>query len=135
MVWRAVQTQRLVVKVMQDSGKASSGVRKAFFKNARWLLLNVIFVKLHPERGNALNLTADEINTVSQRTIEFAEELWTVCEARGLVSRQSAVGGIEGFEQTRHFRSIFSNVADCQQLRGALLAKLAQTPPRTMDSG
>jgi AIPR protein len=127
-LWRAVQTQRLVIKAMQDSGRTSTGVRKAFFENARWLVLIVIFIKLHPERGNDLNLTADEIKAVSQRTIEFAEELWTVCEAKGYVSRQSAAGGVEGFEQTRHFRSIFSSAADCQQLRGALLAKLAQTP-------
>jgi hypothetical protein len=133
-VWRAVQTQRLVVRVMQDNGNASTGVRKAFFENARWLLLNVIFIKLHPERGNFVNLTVDEVNTVSQRTIEFAEELWTVCEAKGYVSRQSAMGGVEGFEQARHFRSIFSSAADCQQLRGALLAKLAQTPPTAPDS-
>jgi AIPR protein len=133
-VWRAVQTQRLVVRVMQDNGKSSTGVRKAFFENARWLLLNVIFIKLHPERGNSLNLTADEVNTVSQRTIEFAEELWTVCEAKGYVSRQSAVGGVEGFEQARHFRSVFSSATDCQQLRGALLAKLAQTPPTAPNS-
>ena len=34
-VWRAVQTQRLVKATMQDSARPSSGIRKAFFENAR----------------------------------------------------------------------------------------------------
>jgi hypothetical protein len=59
---------------MQDSGRSSNGVRKAFFENARWLALNVIFIKLRPEQGNDLKLRTDEANVVSQRTIEFVEE-------------------------------------------------------------
>ncbi len=126
-----MQTQRLVIKAMQDRGRSSSGVRKAFFENARWLVLNVIFIKLRPEQGIDLNLRTDEANAVSQRTIEFVEELWTICEAKGYVSRQASAGG---FEQTRHFRSVFNSAADCQQLHGTLLAKLAQVPPKTPDS-
>lgn len=128
-VWRAVQVQRLLIKAMQDSGKASSGVRKAFFENARWLVLNVIFIKLRLEQGNELNLTIDEANLVSHRTIEFAEELWNVCETQGYVSRRLNVGGVESFEQPRHFRSVFSSAFDCKQLRSGLLAKLASSKP------
>ena len=128
-LWRAVQTQRLVVKVMQDSGRAEKGVRKEFFVNARWLVLNVIFIKLHPDQGNELNLTDDEANAVSQSTMEFAEELWTVCEAQGFVSGRSAAGGVEIYEQNRHFRSVFCDASDCKRLRTSLLAKLAQPKP------
>jgi hypothetical protein len=127
MVWRAVQTQRLVIKAMQDSGRSSTGVRKAFFENARWLVLVAIFIKLHPERGNDLNLMADEVNALSQSTIEFAEALWTVCEIMGYVSRKVTASGVEGFEQARHFKSIFCSTIDCQQLRNALLEKLVET--------
>jgi hypothetical protein len=134
-VWRAVQTQRLVIKAIQDSGKSSVGIRKAFFENARWLVLNAIFLKLRPEQGDALSLMADEVNAVSRSALEFAEALWTVCEAKGYVSRKVVAGGAEGFEQARHFRSIFSSAADCQQLRDALLAKLAQPPGKVSDSG
>jgi len=128
-LWRAVQTQRLVVKVMQDSGRAEKGVRKEFFVNARWMVLNVIFIKLHPDQGNELNLTDDEANAVSQSTMEFAEELWTVCEAQGFVSGRSAAGGVEIYEQNRHFRSVFCDASDCKRLRTSLLAKLAQPKP------
>jgi hypothetical protein len=123
-LWRAVQTQRLVIQVMSDSVSASSGVRKAFFTNARWVILSVIFVKLRSEQGNDLSLTAAEIDDVSQRAIEFSEQLWTLCEEKGYVSRQMT--GEEG-ETVRSFRSVFSNAADCQSLRGGLLAKLAQS--------
>lgn len=126
-VWRAVQTQRLVIKAMQESARASTGVRKTFFENARWLVLNVLFLRLHPERGNHLALTPEEADNVYQRTIEFTEALWEVCETQSYVSRQTAAGGVEMFEQTRHFRSVFSIASDCQILRNALLAKINST--------
>lgn len=52
-VWRAVQAQRLVIKAMQDNTRASNGVRKVFFENVRWLILNVVFLKLRPDQGEA----------------------------------------------------------------------------------
>lgn len=125
-VWRAVQTQRKVIELMQSNGKSSSGVRKTFFEHARWLVLNVIFLKLHSEQGDRLELMPDEIRAISQRTIEIAEALWEVCVAQGFVSRKPIAGGAEIFEQTKHFRSVFSSPSDCQTLRNNLLAKLAQ---------
>jgi len=125
-VWRAVQTQRLVIKAMQDNARASSGVRKAFFENARWLVLNVVFLKLHPEQGEGLSLSAEDEAAVSRATIEYSEALFGSCEANGFVSRRAqALGGMEAYEQTRHFRSIFSSATDCRTLRNALLARLA----------
>jgi hypothetical protein len=123
-VWRAVQTLRVVKTAMKDNARASAGVRKAFFENARWLVLNVVFLKLRPEQGDALPLTADEVGTISSFTITTAEALWNVCESQGLVTRRTDAIG-EPYEQTRHFRAIFCDSADCQRLRSALLAALA----------
>jgi hypothetical protein len=125
-VWRAVQTQRLVIASMQSNAKASSGIRKAFFENARWLVLNVLFLKLFPEQGESLELTTEETKAISRKTIEIAEALWEVCISQGYVSLQTIAGGSEQFEQLRNFRSIFSIASDCQILRNSLLAKLAQ---------
>lgn len=126
-VWRAVQTQRQVIKAMQDNARASIGVRKAFFENARWLVLSVIFLKLHPEQGEALMLSADEEAKITQATVEYSEALFDTCEATGFVSRQvNAPSGKEPYEQARHFRSVFSAAGDCQMLRNSLLARLAQ---------
>lgn len=127
-VWRAVQTQRLVIGAMQESGRASTGIRKAFFENSRWLVLNVIFLKLHPEQGEALGLSAEEIESISRSTNEFAELLWQTCEAQGLVSQRTVAGAVI-FEQPRHFRSVFSSTADCERLRNSLLARLATAAP------
>ncbi|MBU4262319.1 MAG: AIPR family protein [Proteobacteria bacterium] len=131
-IWRAVQAQRLVIEAMQGNARASNGVRKAFFENARWLVLNFIFLKLRPEQGEDLALSAAEIASISRATNEFAEILWGVCETQGFVSRRT-IAGTEIFEQTRHFRSVFCSSADCERLRNALLAKLATQPPNLED--
>ncbi|MEP0753253.1 AIPR family protein [Trichocoleus sp. Lan] len=125
-VWRAVQTQRLVVESMQSNARASSGVRKTFFENARWIVLNVIFLRLHPEQGDSLILTTEEIAAVSRQAVEVAEALWEVCVAQGYVTRKTIAGGTEQFEQARPFRSVFSTAPDCQVLRNSLLARLDQ---------
>jgi hypothetical protein len=126
-IWRAVQMQRIVIKAMQEAGRTETGARKAFFENARWVLLNVLFIKLRLEQGNALSLTAQEESTILQSTQYFAEKLWNVCETKGYVTRQALAGGSVEFQSTRHFRSVFSSPADCRILRGALLAELAQS--------
>lgn len=125
-VWRAVQAQRLLLKAMQDSGRTAAGVRKAFFENARWLVLNVLFLRLRPEQADALNLTPEEEQHVSIAATEISEALFGVCEAKGFVSRTSQGEGQQvTFESPRHFRSVFSAASDCQILRAGLLAKLA----------
>lgn len=123
-IWRAVQAQRIVIEAMRANARASSGVRKAFFENARWLVLNVLFLRLRPEQGDELQLGLATEQTVSRATIDFAEALWNVCEAQGLVTRSTA-GSADPYQQSRHFRSVFSDPADCTRLRGALLARLA----------
>ncbi|MCI0353105.1 MAG: hypothetical protein L0Z53_27110 [Acidobacteriales bacterium] len=50
-VWRAVQTQRLVIKAIQANARASIGVRKAFFENGRWLVLKCHFPEAAPRAG------------------------------------------------------------------------------------
>jgi hypothetical protein len=134
-VWRAVQAQRVVIREMQNSGRAtSSGIRKTFYENARWVILNVIFLKLRPEQGNELTLTTEEVSAITALTIEAAEALWGVCEEQGFVSRrQDAIG--EPYEQTKHFRSVFSAAPDCARLRGALLAKLNRPKPGAAAAG
>jgi hypothetical protein len=124
-IWRAVQAQRQVITTMQDNGRASSGIRKAFFENARWLILNLIFLILHPENGEALALSQPEKDQITRKTIEIAEMLWNVCESLGFVSRRTD-SSHDIYEQPRHFRSVFSAAADCQQLRSRTLAILAQ---------
>lgn len=133
-VWRAVQIQRLVIKVMQDNGRSVSGVRKAFFENARWVLLHVIFIKLKLEQGNDLSLTANEVSIISQSTLNFAEKLWSICETKGYVTQQALGGGAVEFQTSRHFRSIFSSPSDCKILRGALIADLNQVQVPTPDA-
>lgn len=122
-IWRAVQAQRLVIKVMKDNGRTSSGVRKAFFENARWLILNVIYLKLHPEQGDDLVLSDTEKEGILRAANEFSESLWQVCETQSFVSRRIITGN-EIFEQTRGFKSVFCDSADCERLRNGLLAKL-----------
>lgn len=112
---------------MQDSARAESGIRKTFFENARWLVLNLVFLKLRCENGAELTLSQEEKDEISRKTIEISETLWRACEALGFVSRRAdAPSGHDVFEQTRHFRSVFCAAADCQQLRRKTLSLIAQ---------
>ena len=124
-VWRAVQVQRLHVRVMKAAGRTEKGVRKAFFENARWLLLNMLFVKLRPQAGDEIMLSAQEMAKVSESSQSLADSLWVVCEAKGYVTKQWLANGDVRMESPRHFRAVFSSAEDCQRLRTALLAKLA----------
>ncbi len=140
-VWRAVQAMRLVKETMQADARASIGVRKTFFENARWLVLNIIFLKLHPHQGEDLTLTADEVDAVRQKTQEYSTALWSVAESQGYVSRRMTASGVDMYEQTRHFRSVFCTATDCERLRNTLLARLevavatvTSPPPATHNS-
>jgi hypothetical protein len=136
-VWRAVQTQRLVKNAMLNAARGYTGIRNAFFLHARWLVLNVLFQRMKPELGNELTLTPEESEAIISLTNELAETLWGVCEEQGFVSRRSEAIG-EPYEQTRHFRSVFSTATDCAQLRRALMAKLNRpqaAEPVVGDSG
>jgi|GEM_PF-958777 len=136
-VWRAVQTQRLVKDALLNAARGSTGIRKAFFENSRWLVLNVLFQRRQPEQGNELTLTPEESEAILSLTNELAETLWGVCEELGFVSRRAEAIG-EPYEQTRHFRSVFSTATDCAQLRRALMAKLNRpraAAPIAGDSG
>ncbi len=127
-VWRAVQAQRSVLERMRAEGRTSVGIRKTFFENARWLVLNLVFLKLHPEQGEDLTLCSEEQAAIAGSTLEIAEALWTACEKQGLVSKRTDVAAGELHEQQRHFRSVFCDPADCQRLRNATLGLLAKKP-------
>ena len=125
-VWRAVQTQRIVIKSMRESSRASTGNRKAFFDNARWLVLNLVLLKLHSENGDGLTLSQTEKDRIVAATIEISEKLWFACESLGFVSRRTdSSPGYDVYEQPRHFRSVFSTAADCQRIRKKTLSLLA----------
>lgn len=117
-IWRAVQTQRIVIESMQGDARASVGIRKAFFENCRWLVLDLVFLKLRPEQADELTLTADECTSIAKTAVEVADELWNISEAQGFVSKRAGTSaGVEAYDQTRHFRSVFSVAADCRRLR------------------
>ena len=132
-VWRAVQTQRVVIESMQGDARHSAGIRKAFFENCRWLVLNLVFLKLRPEQADEPTLTPDEEAAIAKTAVEVAEELWNISEALGFVSKRVGTSvGVEAYDQTRHFLSVFSAAADCRRLRDGYLAKTAQ--PRTISA-
>lgn len=130
-IWRAVQTRRAVIAQMQAEARAATGIRKAFFENARWLVLNIVFLQHRPEAGEALALTADEVARLRGAATEIAEAVWNACERQGHVTRRAnAAGGNEAYQQLRHFKSVFCSPADVQRLRNAVLADLnGRRPP------
>lgn len=118
-VWRAVQTQRLVVEQMKNNGRAANGKRKEFFENSRWLVLHVAFLRLHAERGNDLTLTENERGQIRQQADVIAEEMWGIAELLG---------------QHRHFKSVFCDTADCRRLKTGTMERLASKDAQNRES-
>ena len=116
-VWRAVQAQRAVVERMRENTRASTGKRKEFFENARWLVLHLVFLRHHPERGEALALSPGELDTLRQATDHVSEALWASADPLG---------------QYRHFKTIFCSAADCRHLKGTTMGRLAQVTSPTL---
>jgi hypothetical protein len=119
-IWRAVQTQRIVLQALRTG---ETGIRKDFFENGRWLVLNAMFLRLHPQDGEALALGDAEIRELTAKAQEYAESLWNECRSKGFVVSDSRGGWIA----TKHFRSVFSASGDCQVLRNGMLATLSKT--------
>jgi len=131
--WRAVQVQRLVLQVMSDSSKASSGANKAFYTNAKWVVLAAIFNRLKPEAGEALALSVDETAAVTAAVTDYAEKLLRQAVAKGLAAYENAPGGLQILKTQRDFQSVFKQQSDCQNLFAALKAEIwnpqNQAPP------
>lgn len=125
MVWRAVQAQRVHVQAIKARRQSQPLIGRDFCDGAKWLLLNAIFVKVNPQYGEAMLLSAGEVQTVQESTNTFADVLWTVCEEQGYLVRETLANGTTRFAAPRHFRSVFSSARDCQKLRSALLARLS----------
>ena len=120
-IWRAVQAQRIVVTRMRENTRALTGKRKEFFENARWLVLHLIFLRQHPERGEALVLSSAETDTLRQATDHVSEALWAAAAPLG---------------QYRHFKTIFCSAADCRHLKNTTMHRLAQVvPPAAPSAG
>lgn len=87
------------------------------FENGRWQILNLIFLRLKPESGEAISLSADEITNLSDAALTVSEEVWNACRSLGHVS----VGQAGGYTVPRHFRSVFCDMADCRRIRAEVL--------------
>lgn len=128
-IWRAVQARRVVVSHMQTEARTSSGIRKAFFENCRWLVLNIVFLRQRPEAGETLAMTEEQVAALRAAATEVAEALWTACERQGHVSARAGATGGEPYQQQRHFKSVFCAPGDCERLRGAVLGDLNGRTP------
>ena len=131
-IWRAVLTRRVSIAKMQEDGRSATGIRKAFYEAARWLVLNILFLKTKPERGEDLRLTADEIKKLSTETIAISEALWNTLKSLGYITTRAATAGTgETEESPRHLRSVFCDASDCARIRVATLATLAAAMPQS----
>ena len=121
--WRAVQAQRIVKEVMAASARASTGVLKSFYTNARWVVLAAVYAKLKPQDGEPLSLSIDEAATISAAVSDYAEKLLAVCVAKGTAAYDN-VAGQQVLRSTREFQSVFKTQGDCQTLFAALKAEI-----------
>lgn len=131
--WRAVQVQRLVLQVMSDSAKASTGASKTFYANAKWIILTAILNRLKPEVGEALPLSIEEVAAVTTAVTDYAEKLLEQAVSKGFASYDAGPGGLQVLKTQRDFQSVFKQQGDCKILFDALKAEIwkptDQAPP------
>lgn len=117
---------------MAASARASTGVLKSFYTNARWVVLAAVYAKLKPQDGEPLTLSVDEAATISGAVSDYAEKLLAVCVAKGTAAYDN-VAGQQVLRSTREFQSVFKTQGDCQTLFAALKAEIwnpqNQAPP------
>ncbi|MEX2382546.1 MAG: AIPR family protein [Opitutales bacterium] len=115
-LWRTVQAQRTVLEKCREFARAEPA-RKPFFENGKWLIFEIILLRLHPEISEELNLSEAEIIAISDAAFSVSEEVWSVCRALGHAS--VAAGGT--YTYPRHLRSVFCNKDDCRRIRAEVL--------------
>ena len=116
---------------MRAEARSSAGIRKAFFDNARWLVLNLVFLKLKPEQGEDLALSPHEQAAIAAARSRFGSTVERLRDPRLGEQTPRTTSG-ELFDQPRHFRSVFCDPADCQRLRNATLSLFGQETRRAL---
>jgi hypothetical protein len=116
-VWRAVQVRRLVIERLNGE-RPATGVRRAFYENARWLVMRLLFLRERLEQGPTLTLTDAERARANEQALEIANAIWVAAQNFGFVS------AAEPYTAPRHFKSVFCNKDDCQKLKAEALKKL-----------
>ena len=119
-LWRTVQIGRIVLTQVrnraaaeQDSANLAAGLlpAKEILKHGVWLLMHVLFIRLQLQNGSTLELTYDELTTLSMEIDAVAQKLVEVAQS---------------IQWNKQARSVFENRADCRVLKGRLMAALAQ---------
>ncbi len=127
-VWRAVQLRRIVIERLNGE-RPATGVRREFYENSRWLVLNLLFLREHLEQGETLILTEAEKARAAAQTLEIANAIWATAQELGHVS------AAEPYTSPRHFKSVFCSAADCRRLKAGAMKKLNEKPTGTASGG
>ncbi len=127
-VWRAVQIRRIVIDRLNGE-RPAAGVRRAFYENARWLVLSLLFLREHLDQGPTLVLSDEERAKAAEETLKIANAIWAAAQEAGFVS------ATEPYTAPRHFKSVFCSAADCQRLKAAAMRKLNEKPRGTASTG
>jgi hypothetical protein len=115
-LWRAVQAQRIILEKFRETARAEP-TRRTFFENGRWLILNVVFLRLKPETGENTSLSETENAEYSASALTVSEEVWNACRTLGHVS----VNQTGGHTFPRHLKSVFCDPEDCRRIRAEVI--------------
>lgn len=122
-LWRAVQAQRVLLDKLREFARAEPQ-RRTFFENGRWVVLDVLFLRVHPENGDGLSLTDEERTSVQEAALEMSEAVWQALRNLG----HAVLEGGGGYSFPRHLRSVFCDPEDCRRIKGETLRILATEP-------
>ncbi|GGG35551.1 AIPR family protein [Hymenobacter glacieicola] len=117
-LWRAVQVQQVVWATLPT--EEASMVRQEYFTYGRWLILLLVFLRLHPERGDTLTLTETDQRDIAAMAERCSEVLWQACLSQGIVGEEAN----GSFSAPTALLEVFGRADDCSRLRKASLRQL-----------
>ncbi|MHA7216862.1 AIPR family protein [Burkholderia pseudomallei] len=119
-MWRIAQIGRVVIEQVRARASAESDPAgmpagtlpaREILNHGVWLVLHVIFIRLPLQNGPTLTLSQDELTAISRAVDLVSERLVRV---------------VQGVQWNKLARSVFENKTDCRNVKGRLMAALAQ---------
>ncbi|MBZ5239764.1 AIPR family protein [Pseudomonas aeruginosa] len=119
-MWRITQIARAVIQKVRDRASAETdpanlpeGTLRAreILGHGVWLILHTIFIRLQLQSGPELSLTTEDLITISREVDRVADHL---------------VATTQAVQWNKQARSVFESKTDCRNVKGRLMAALAQ---------
>jgi hypothetical protein len=119
-IWRTAQIGRLVIQSIFDRAKAEADPAglplgslpaREILEHGAWMILHVIFIRSHLQNGIELNLSQQDLNSLSIEIDLVADR---------------AVNVVQGIQWNKPASEVFADKTDCRTVKSGLMSALAK---------